>query len=98
MSLFSGGDTLSMILYQYYNVDILEIPDRVRESASAYVDDAILIAMAKDFNETHDILADMMNRAGGAVEWSNKHNSKFKLSKLALIDFVHRNCKRSAPT
>ena len=39
-------------------------------------------------------MKDMMTRAGGAVEWSIKHNSKFEFSKLALIDFAHRNSKK----
>ena len=38
-----------------------------------------------------------MSRAGRAVEWSTKHNSKFEFSKLALIDFAHRNCKKDRP-
>ena len=38
------GDLLSMVLYQYYNTDILEIPNKPQESAEAYVDDAILTA------------------------------------------------------
>lgn len=91
------GDLLSMILYQYYNADLLDVPTGVNEKASAYVDDAILVATAKDFEKTHDILADMMTREGGAVEWSNKHNSKFEFSKLALIDFAHRNSKKPHP-
>ena len=93
----SQGDPLSMILYQYYNADLLDVPNGAHEVASAYVDDAILIATAKDFKETHDILADMMNRAGRAVEWSTKHIFKFKFSKLALIDFTHRNCQKDHP-
>ena len=91
------GDPLSMILYQYYNADILDMPCGEHESAAAYVDDAILVATAKDFTKTHNILANMMNREGGAVEWSTKHNSKFEFSKLALIDFTHRNCKKARP-
>ena len=57
----------------------------------------VLVAMAKDFEKTHEILADMMTRVGGAVDWSNKHNSKFKFRKLALIDFAHRNSKKPRP-
>ena len=91
------GDPLSMILYQYYNADLLDIPKGDKEAASAYVDDAILVATAKDFEKTHEVLADMMTREGGAVDWSNKHNSRFELSKLALIDFAHRNSKKPRP-
>ena len=88
------GDPLSMILYQYYNAGLLDIPVNAKEMAAAYVDDAILVATGKDFVETHKILADMMCRKGGAVEWSRDHNSNFEYSKLALIDFAHRNSRK----
>ena len=83
-----------MVLYQYYNVDLLDIPTEANEAAAAYVDDAILIATATTFPQAHDILADMMTRPGGAIEWSNNHNSRFEFSKLALINFAHRNSKK----
>ena len=41
------GDPLSMILYQYYNADLLDIPGTTSESAIAYVDDVLILAMAK---------------------------------------------------
>ena len=41
------GDPLSMILYQYYNADLLDIPMGANETASAYVDDAILVTATK---------------------------------------------------
>lgn len=88
------GDPLSMALYQYYNADLIDIPENASEAAAAYVDDAILIATASSFPQAHDILADMMTRQGGAIEWSHDHNSRFEFSKLALIDFAHRNNKK----
>ena len=88
------GDPLSMVLYQYYNTDLLGISTNTNESVAAHVDDAILIATGKDFAETHETSVVMMSRAGGVVEWSKNHNSKFKFSKLALIDFAHQNCKK----
>ena len=91
------GDPLSMALYQYYNADILEIPNSPQESAEAYVDDAILTATAKTFEEAHEILADMMTRGGGMVEWSKSHNSSIEYSKLALIDFAHPGVKKPRP-
>ena len=81
------GDPLTMILYQFYNANLLDIQMGVNEAASAYVVDVILVATAKDFEKTHEILEDKMMREGGAVDWSNKHNSKFEFSKLAVIDF-----------
>ena len=91
------GDLLSMILYQFYNADLLNIPNGTKEAASAYVDDAILVATAKDFEGAHEILVDMMTRPGGAIDWSHKHNSRFEFSKLALIDFAHRNSAKERP-
>ena len=51
--------------------------------------------MARDFQQAHDILIDMMCRPGGAIEWSNAHSSWFEYSKLALMDFTHRNSKKT---
>jgi ribonuclease HI len=91
------GDPLSMALYQYYNADILKIPSSLQEAAEAYIDDVILTAMAKMFTEAHKILASMMTRPGGMVEWSKRHNSSIEYSKLALIDFSHLGVKKNRP-
>ena len=89
------GDPLSMVLYQYYNADLLDIPSDNNESALAYVDDTILIATADNFTEAHDKLADMMCREGGVSDWSTTHNSPLEYSKLALIDFAHRSSSKT---
>lgn len=91
------GDPLSMVLYQFYNADILDVPKQAKESAIAYVDDALILATAKDFNETHRLLLDMMTRDGGINDWSKTHNSPLEHSKLALIDFAHRNNRKERP-
>jgi ribonuclease HI len=87
------GDPLSMVLYQYYNADLLDIPNTPQEFAAAYVDDAIIVTTAKTFEDTHKILVDMMTREGGALQWASEHNSRFELTKLALLDFAH-HCKK----
>jgi ribonuclease HI len=87
------GDPLSMVLYQFYNADLLDIPEGKDESALAYVDDTILTAMASTFQQAHEILADMMTRQGGAIEWTKTHNSQFEYSKLALVNFAHYSKK-----
>jgi hypothetical protein len=89
------GDPLSMLLYQFYNADLLDIPARVGEDALAYVDDTILVAIADTFEEAHVTLADMMTKEGGVAEWSRSHNSPLEYSKLALIDFVHGSSTKS---
>jgi len=47
------GDLLLMVLYQFYNADLLDIPRHVEEDAVAYVDDTFMLASGKDFPSTH---------------------------------------------
>ncbi|THH16463.1 hypothetical protein EW146_g4189 [Bondarzewia mesenterica] len=84
------GDLLSIILYLFYNADLLDVPRGPKESATSFVIDAAFIAVGKTFSETHKTLARMMKRAGGGIDWSKAHNSHFEDSKLALIDFSRR--------
>ena len=46
-----------------------------------------LIAMAKNFADTHRLLKSMISQDGGTREWSILHNSRFEDSKSVLIDF-----------
>jgi len=62
------GDPLSMVLYQFYNADLLDIPKDKSEDALAYVDDTIIIATAEDFTQAHEKLTNMMCRTGGVTE------------------------------
>jgi hypothetical protein len=64
-----------MVLYQYYNADILDIPMQPEESTIAYVDDALILATAHNFERAHQMLAKMMNRDGEVYNWSLAHNS-----------------------
>jgi len=92
------GDPLSMILYQFYNADLLDIPKRKEESATAFVDDATIIVTTDTFPKAHEMLVDMMTRPGGVAEWSTLHNSPLKYSKLTLVDFAHsRSMKERVP-
>jgi len=88
------GDPLSMVLYQYYNADLLDIPKYDEEDTKAYVDDAFMLASAKDFPSAHRKLADMMCREGGVENWTKTHSSPLEYTKLALINFAHR-CKNA---
>ncbi len=88
------GDPLSMVLYQFYNVDLLDIPSGKSKDALAYVDNTIMVATAESFTEAHEILANMMSRDGGVLDWSKTHNSPLEYMKLALIDFAHRSSRK----
>ena len=84
------GDPMSMIVYLFYNADILEVPRTKNELAVAYVDDTALLVEGPSFDETHATLKRMMNRRGSAFEWSAEHNSRFEVSKFTLVDFSRK--------
>ena len=88
------GDPLSMVMYQFYNADLLDIPREKSKGAIAYVDNTLLVATVEHFEEAHNKLASIMTREGGVTDWSKTHNSPLKYSKLALIDFEHRNSSK----
>ena len=79
------GDPLSIMSYLFYNTDILNILNSQNELAVAVVDDTAFFTEGATFSDTHITL--MMNRNGGAFEWSTNHNSKFEVTKFALVDF-----------
>jgi hypothetical protein len=82
------GCPLSVIFYLIYNSPLVTITNPTnRELCIGYIDDITLVAVRKDFAETHTTLCNMMEHAGGALEWSTAHNSSFKLDKTGCVDF-----------
>src|SRR6266481_8319014 len=55
------GDPLSMVLYLFYNVDLL-MTSHKKELKIAYVDNVSFFAEGDDFNEAYERLNDMMSR------------------------------------
>jgi hypothetical protein len=92
------GNPLSMVMYQYYNVDLIDIPKHPDKDAVAYVDNAFMLALGKDFPSAHQRIAAMMSREGGVENWSKMHSSPLKYSKLALINFAHSSKSKENPT
>ena len=71
-----------------YNADLLELPDNTtNEDAIGYVDDVALIAIGSDFTETNNRLVNMMTKDEGGLQWSRDHNSRFEVSKSAVLHF-----------
>ena len=83
------GNPLSMILYLFYNADLIDNAKK-GEAKIAYVDDANCYAEGSSFEEAYDKLHDMMSREGGGQDWSQWHNSWFEASKLTLVGFSRR--------
>lgn len=85
------GDPLSMLLYIIYNADLLDLPENPHsEDTIGYVDDIALVAIGNDFNETTHRLYDMMSREDGGLQWSKDHNSKFEVTKSAILHLTRR--------
>ena len=81
------GDPLSMILYLYYNADVLDVAHGRHELGLGYVDDMAFVVTAKSFREAHCILGNMTSCPEGGNAWSLSHNSRFEASKSVLVDF-----------
>ena len=62
------GDLLSMILYLFYNADMLDIAHGCHELCLGYVDDMALVASTGTFEDAHRILHGMMSRSGGGLQ------------------------------
>jgi hypothetical protein len=92
------GDPLSMVLYQYYNMDLLNIPSSKDKEAVAYVDNTFMIATGTNFQSTHHVLVDMMCKEGGVEDWSKTYSSPLKYIKLMLMNFAHSCKKLNSPT
>ncbi|CAG7850839.1 SubName: Full=Uncharacterized protein {ECO:0000313/EMBL:CCA73447.1} [Serendipita indica DSM 11827] len=94
----SQGCPLSMILYLFYIAPLLEIANREDQRTIGFVDDTTIIAIGSSFTETHSTLKEMMERPGGVLDWSYRHNSPLEISKLALIDFTRSTNKWTEST
>ena len=77
-----------MILYAYYNADLIDIAKGKWELSTGFVDDCMFVAIADTLDDVHVILKDMTERPNDGLKWSQCHNSPFELSKLAVMDFA----------
>jgi hypothetical protein len=84
------GDPISMILYLYYNADLVDVATAKGQSAVAFVDDANLYAEGDTYEEAYNSLSDMLLKPGGAKEWTQTHHSKFEKTKFAIVCFSRR--------
>jgi len=85
------GDPISLPSFNYYNVDLLELSETLR--ALGYVDDIMIMAVGKDFEETTQAICKQMEGENGGFKWSTNHNSKFKISKLAVMHLGNKKSK-----
>jgi len=85
------GNPLSMILYLFYNADLLDIVKGKGQAVVAVVDDANLYAEGKTFEEAYRSILHMLKKPKGGLEWTHTHNSRFKNSKFAMLGFSKKH-------
>ncbi|EUC58976.1 reverse transcriptase, partial [Rhizoctonia solani AG-3 Rhs1AP] len=86
------GCPLSCIFYIIYNSDLIKVAKADQEElAAGYIDDVAFLVEAATFEEANEMLKDMMERRGGALEWAKVHTSEFALEKTALVGFKGRS-------
>jgi hypothetical protein len=56
------GDPLSIVIYQFYNADLVDIPSGKSENTLAYINNTILLIIMDTFNEVHEKLYSMITR------------------------------------
>ena len=86
-----------MLLYTFYNADLVDLARGKHELSTGFVDDCAFIVMADTLNKAHIILKDMMQRCRGRLEWSQYHNLPFEMSKLAVMDFPRTSQDATPP-
>ena len=86
-----------MLLYVFYNSRLIKIASDKNELETGFVDNCALVAIADTLKETHSILKYMMERPNRGLDWSQGHNSQFKISKLAIMDFPRPHKAEPSP-
>jgi len=90
------GCPLSRILFQYYNADLLDIPDtRNSEEAVTFMDDTLLLVQSKSLTESNAKVKQMMVRQGGGLDWSATHHCHFTVSKLWIMELTRKRSRTS---
>ena len=77
-----------MLIYTFYNADLIDIAKDKSELSTRFVNDCAFIAVANTLDEAHSILKKMMECPNSSLDWSYSHNSPFELTKLVVMDFA----------
>jgi len=84
----------ALYLFQYYNTDLLDIPEaRNGEEAVAFMDDTLLLAPSKSLTESNAEVKKMMVRQGGGLDWSASHHCNFAIGKFRFMGLTSKREK-----
>jgi hypothetical protein len=81
------GCPLSPLAFIFYNTDLFRVADprpRKGELSLGFIDDVALIAKGESCEEANTKLTRIMEKRGGALQWSEEHHAEFELDNTAL--------------
>src|SRR5947207_4436730 len=85
------GSPLSLLLYMYYNVDLLDVATKPNDIALGFIDDIVYgTAGTTDIGNVRK-LKQMLKEA---EKWRTRHGAQFEQSKYILVHFT-RNYRKS---
>jgi len=83
------GCPLSRILFQFYNLDLVNVQDpNNAEEVVAFMDNTLILVSGKSLTIMNTKVKDMMVRRDGRLDWSATHHCKFVMSKFGIV-FYH---------
>ena len=93
------GCPASMILYLFYDADLLEVPKEraskhEEEDAIGFVDDLAIVGVAKDFRLVKGVIEDMAERPEGVMPLADTLNCRFGIPKSIYVCFCQRPIER----
>jgi hypothetical protein len=85
------GDPVSGVTYMIYNGGILEcLNAKNGEFGALFIDDAYILTVGDDLEETHSKIKHIMEKADGVFQWAADHNCEFGVDKFQLLDLTRR--------
>src|SRR5436190_8815496 len=86
---------LSLLLYMFYNGDLLNLPQKCRLSVAqslGFIDDIAYGVQGPTDEENAETLEHLLHEA---EQWRSKHGAKFEASKYILVHFTRNNKHRT---
>ena len=91
------GCLLLGIFFQFYNADLLNIPDtHNNKDKVVFVDNTAYSAMTDKMDKATLKLKDIIEQCSRVFEWADSHNCSFAINKFALIGFMREQKKVKA--
>ena len=77
---------ISPIAFLFYNADLIRTVEGEKDRLGlGFIDDIAFLASGSSFVEANRKLQEMMQRDGGALEWSKTHHGEFELGNTVLV-------------